>query len=103
MVSEDRHQCMRGESHLVEPGEKPTHLLICVGNLAGVWVAGVCLLVRFRGIVRSMWIEIVSPQEKFLLPILLEPLERALCDLCRAALGENTGEVVLFGLVTHAV
>src|SRR6185369_8621880 len=103
MVSDDRYQCARGESQLFEPRKKPAHLLIGVGNFAGVWIAGVSLLVGFRGIVRSMRIEIVSPQEKPLLPILLEPLESALRDPRRAALGENTGEVVLFGLVAHVV
>ena len=103
MVPEDRDQGARGESHLFEPGEEAAHLFIRVGNLAGVRIAGVSMLVRFRGIIRSMRIEIVRPQEKPLLPILLEPLESAFCDHRRAALCEYTGQVILFGLVPHVV
>ena len=88
---------------MFEPGEQPAHLLIRICNFAGVRVAGVSMLERFRRIVRSMWIEIVGPQEKILLPILLEPVERTLCDQRRAALGKNTGQVILFGPVPHVV
>ena len=103
MVPEDRHQGARGEPHLFKPVEKAAHLLIRVCNFAGVTVPSVSLLVRFRGIIRSMRIEIVRPQEKPLLPILREPLESAFCDHRRAALCEYTGQVILFGLVPHVV
>src|SRR5438128_8260707 len=103
MVPNNRYQRARSESHLFEPGEKPTHLLIGVGNFAGVRVSGVFTFVRLRRIVRSMRIEIVRPQEEPLLPVLLEPLDNALGDQSPTALGENTGQVILFGLVAHAV
>src|SRR2546425_12330631 len=96
MVPEDRHQGARGESHLFEPGEQPADLLIHICNFAGVRVVGVSMLERFRRIVRSMWIEIVGPKENILLPILLEPVERTLCDQRSTALGKNTAQVILF-------
>ena len=67
--------------------EEPPQLLVRVGDLSVVWPVPVLLPERIGRIVRNVRIVHVYPQEEGLSRLRVEPLDRAIYNLSRAALG----------------